>query len=89
MQGMKLRKLSAFIAAPMAVPALAATGDGSTDWLPWVVVGAIALFVIGIVLRMVLSARFPKGYRQWAEQRRESFASKNETWDREDEEFRR
>ena len=59
------------------------------DWLTWVVVGALALLVIGIVLRMVLSARFPKGYRAWARTRRESFAERNEAWDRADEEFRK
>ena len=69
-------------------PAHAANGS-SADWLPWLVVGAIALFVVGVVLRMIVAARFPKGYRQWAERRREAFAANNDAWDRDDEEFRR
>ena len=58
-------------------------------WLAWIVIGAIALFVVGLVLRMILSARFPKGYRNWAAQRRDSFDANNDAWDRADEEFRR
>ena len=68
--------------------AQAASGGGD-DWLPWLVVGAIGVFVAGIVLRTIVAARFPKGYRRWAERRREAFAANNDAWDREDEEFRR
>ena len=58
-------------------------------WLPWLVVGGIALLVAGIVVRMILAARFPKGYKAWAAQRRGTFAARNEDWDRDDEERRR
>ena len=61
----------------------------SGDWLSWVVIGAIGLLVAGIVLRMVLAARFPKGYRAWASARRERFGANNDAWDRADEEFHR
>lgn len=60
-----------------------------TDWLPWIVLGAIALFVAGVAVRMVLAARFPQGYKQWAHLRRQKFAARNDAWDREDEELRR
>jgi hypothetical protein len=59
------------------------------DSLPWLVMGAIALVVVGIVVRMILAARFPKGYKEWAAQRRDAFAARNEDWDSEDENFRR
>jgi hypothetical protein len=58
-------------------------------WLSWLVIGAIVLLVAGIALRMVLAARFPKGYRAWAKARRERFDANNEAWDRADEDFRR
>lgn len=58
-------------------------------WLPWIVLGAIALFVAGVVVRMVLSARFPRGFRQWAASRRDAFAERNDQWDKADEEFKR
>lgn len=58
-------------------------------WLPWLVVGAIAFVVAGIVVRMILAARFPKGYKEWAAGRRDAFAARNENWDRDDENFRR
>jgi hypothetical protein len=79
---------TASLLASVASPAVAATEAGA-GWLPWFVIGAIALFVIGIVLRMILAARFPKGYRGWAARRRERFEENNEAWDRADEEFRR
>ena len=63
--------------------------SGGTEWVPWVVLGAVALFVIGIVLRMILAARFPKGYGAWARSRRDAFAQRNAEWDRTDEESRR
>jgi hypothetical protein len=72
-----------------ASPAHAAMGTGGDDWLPWLVIGAIAVLVAGIAIRMILSARFPKGYRKWAAERRGSFDANNEAWDRADEEFRR
>ena len=50
-------------------------------------IGAIVLIVAGIVTRMVLAARFPRNYREWARARRDGFAARNETWDRSDEEF--
>lgn len=58
-------------------------------WLPWLVVGAIVLFIAGIVVRMIVAARFPKGYREWAASRRDAFAERNEDWDRADDDFRR
>ena len=61
----------------------------SDDWVAWLVIGAIGLLVVGIVLRMVIAARFPKGYRAWASARRERFDANNDAWDRADEEFRR
>jgi hypothetical protein len=47
------------------------------------------LFVAGVLVRMFFAARFPRGYRKWAERRRDKFAERNETWDREDEDHRR
>ena len=75
------------VAASSSAPAWAAEGD-ATLWLRWVVVGAIVVLVLGIMARMVLAARFPKGYRAWAAQRRDSFAARNEAFDRADVEFR-
>lgn len=72
-----------------AASALAATGDRITEWLPWLVLGAIVLLVAGLLLRTVLAARFPKGYKAWANRNRESFASRNDAWDRQDDEFRK
>ena len=63
--------------------------SGDADWIAWVVLGAVALFVVGIVLRMILSARFPKGYGAWARSRRDAFAQRNAEWDRADEDPRR
>jgi hypothetical protein len=66
------------------------TGPGiDGGWLPWLVIGAIVLVAVGIAVRMVLAARFPRGYRDWAARRRDSFAANTEAWDREDEEFKR
>jgi hypothetical protein len=80
----------AFAALVAAAPASAQapTAEGR-DWIAWLVIGAIALFVVGVVLRMIFSARFPQGYRHWARSRRESFEAHNEAWDRADEEFKR
>lgn len=78
--------------APYAIfapAAHAATGSTAGNWLAWIVVGAVVLLLLGIVLRMIVAARFPKGYRAWAAQRRESFDANNDAWDRADEEFRR
>ena len=68
-------------------PAFAAADDDSTGWLPWLVVGAVALFVCGVVIRMVLAARFPAGYKAWARRNRDEFAGRNEAWDRDDDAF--
>jgi hypothetical protein len=62
---------------------------GAPGWLPWLVIGAIALLVVGIGVRMILSARFPKGYRQWARSQRDEFEARNDEWDRADEQFKR
>lgn len=80
--------LPAALLGCVAPAALAAPwpGDG---WAPWIVLGAIAAFVLGVIVRMVLAARFPKGYRRWAASRRDAFAERNEAWDRADDEFRR
>jgi len=80
--------LIAGLAGCAAAPAHAADG-AAADWLPVLVLGGIALFVVGVLLRMFLAARFPGGYRQWAEQRRDKFTERNDAWDREDEEFRK
>ncbi len=66
-----------------------AAGNDTGDWLPALVLGGVALFVVGVLVRMFLAARFPRGYRQWAERRRDKFAARNDAWDREDEEFRK
>jgi hypothetical protein len=73
-------------ATSSAHAAMGTTGD---DPLAWLVIGAIAVLVAGIAIRMVLSARFPKGYRKWAAERREDFEANNDSWDRADEQFRR
>lgn len=70
-------------------PAFAAAEEGATGWLPWLVLGAVALVVGGIALRMIFAARFPAGYKAWAARKRDAFSSRNEAWDREDEEFRK
>lgn len=61
----------------------------TSDWLPWTILGAIALFLAGVVVRMVLAARFPRGFREWTAARRETFAARNERWDRDDEQERK
>jgi len=75
--------------AALAASSARAAGETFADWLPALVLGGIALFVVGVLLRMFLAARFPRGYREWAERRRDTFAERNEAWDREDEEQRR
>jgi len=65
----------------------ATSGEGGVA-LPWIVLGSIGAIVAAIVLRMVIAARFPKGYGEWARRRRDSFAKQNDTWDRADDEFR-
>ncbi|HVE49725.1 MAG TPA: hypothetical protein VNG69_08920 [Casimicrobiaceae bacterium] len=57
--------------------------------MTWLVIGAVALVVFGIVIRMFMSARFPKGYRAWVAERRQSFEANNEAWDQDDDKFRR
>ena len=76
------RALRAFGAVTIlyAGVANAATGD-APEWIQWAVLGAIALLVLGVALRMVLAARFPKGYGAWARSRREEFAERNAKWD--------
>ena len=82
------RNAIAVASALFAAPALAFQGDVSS-WWSWLVIGAIVLIVAGIITRMVLAARFPRNYREWARARRDGFAARNETWDRSDEEFRK
>lgn len=77
---------SAVALSTVASPAIAATNGGDAGWLPWLVLGAIALFVAGVALRMFIAARFPKGYGAWARSRRDSFAERNAQWDRNDDE---
>jgi hypothetical protein len=86
-----LRPLATLGAAVLGLPAhaQAAASPEILGWLPWIVVAAIALFVVGVVVRMILAARFPKGYRRWARGRRDAFEARNEEWDRADEDFRR
>jgi hypothetical protein len=62
-----------------------AAGGEAPDWIQWAVLGAIALLVIGVLLRMVIAARFPKGYGAWARSRRDAFADQNAKWDADDE----
>ena len=83
------RMVAAVVTSVASSAACAATPDTAHEWLAWLVVGAIGLFVAGIVVRTILAMRFPKDYRRWAAQRRESFAANNEHWDRQDEEFKR
>jgi hypothetical protein len=83
------RECASAVALVTASNAAHAADGAPTDWLPWLVLGAIAVFILGIVLRMVLAARFPKGYGSWAARRRDAFAANTEAWDRDDEEFRR
>ena len=68
-------------------PAFAAADEDATGWLPWLVLGAVVLLVGGIVIRMVLAARFPAGYKAWARRNRGEFADRNEAWDRDDDAF--
>lgn len=56
--------------------------------LTWFILGAVVVIFLGVIVRMILAARFPKGYRSWAASRRESFAARNEAWDRADEQER-
>ena len=81
---MPKRKALAIVSSTIAPAAIGATGEGVADWLPWIVLGAIALLVVGIALRMVIAARFPKGYSAWARSRRETFAERNAQWDEDD-----
>jgi hypothetical protein len=67
----------------------AADGSPSPGTLAWIVIGAIALFIVGVVIRMIISARFPRDFRAWTRERRDEFAARNEHWDRADDEFRR
>ena len=78
---MTTRAPLAIVLSAIAPAATGATGDGLTEWLPWIVLGAIALLVAGIALRMLIAARFPKGYSAWAQSRRDSFAERNAQWD--------
>lgn len=80
-----MSRLFAAALASLPAPAVAATNDSGTGWLSWLILGAIVLFIAGIALRMVLAARFPKGYGAWARSRRDSFADNNAQWDRDDE----
>lgn len=65
--------------------AIESAGTGSADWIPWLLLGGIALLVLGIALKMVFAARFSKGYGAWARSRRDTFAARNEQWDGDDE----
>lgn len=56
--------------------------------LSWFILGAVVVIFLGVIVRMILAARFPKGYQSWAAGRRESFAARNEAWDRADEQER-
>jgi len=84
-----------FLAPVLAVCAAFAASPARADdpagggWLPTIIVGGIVLFVVGVLVRMIRAARFPRGYREWAARRRDRFAERNEAWDREDEELRR
>jgi hypothetical protein len=82
------RLLPAVTLGMLALPAHAASGLESSA-LAWIVLGAIALFVVGVVIRMFIAARFPRHFRAWTRERRDEFAARNEQWDRADEEFRR
>jgi len=73
----------------LLAPAAHAAGESAGDWLPAIVIGGIALFVAGVLVRMFFAARFPRGYGKWARRRRDKFAERNESWDREDEERQR
>lgn len=53
--------------------------------LTWLILGSVVLIFLGVIVRMILAARFPKGYRNWAASRRDSFAARNEAWDAADE----
>ena len=79
-------RLRALIAASVTYAGVAqAAIDDSPEWIQWAVLGAIALLVLGVLLRMILAARFPKGYGTWARSRREEFAERNAKWDADDE----
>lgn len=73
----------------LAASTARAAGEALAEWLPTIVLGGIVLFVAGVLVRMFLAARFPRGYREWAARRRDKFAERNDAWDREDEEHRR
>ena len=81
------RRFAGLVLAMIAPSASAQSGASS--WWTWATIAAIGLVIAGIVVRMILAARFPKGYRAWARERRESFAQRNEEWDRDDEAFRK
>jgi hypothetical protein len=67
-------------------PATAAAAPAETTFVTWLILGAIALFVVAIVLRMVFAARFPRGYAGWARRRRDKFAARRDAWEREERE---
>jgi uncharacterized membrane protein (DUF485 family) len=67
-------------------PATAAAAPAETNLVTWLILGAIALFVVAIVLRMVFAARFPRGYAGWARRRRDKFAARRDAWEREERE---
>lgn len=87
---MKAALALALALALVAAPAAAAdSAADASSWLAWLIGGAIVLFVVGVAVRMVVAARFPRGYRQWSAARRDAFAARNEAWDRDDEARRR
>ena len=81
--------LAATFASLASGRAYGASSVGAAEWLPWLILGAVGVFVVGVLLRMFLAARFPKGYRTWARSRRDEFAQRNDAWDRADDEFRK
>ena len=81
-----MKRMRAFGSASFALFAAnahAAPAD-APEWIQWVVLGAIVLLVIGVALRMIIAARFPKGYGAWARSRRDEFAERNAKWDASD-----
>ncbi|CAG0956424.1 hypothetical protein BURK1_00477 [Burkholderiales bacterium] len=62
----------AFVAASACAPALALAADpGERSWLGWIVLGAVALFVAGVLIRAAIGSSTPPGWLAFLARRRD------------------